>query len=123
MLIFAFFSLDVLDANVAGIVLVLLAFVLIAVEILVAGFGVFGIGGIVSLCLGGLLLVSDTPGGAGDVSIWLLIIVAAVVAAVVAVLWLVMVRDRAKARNLPTRLEGWSDGRPSCITRSTPKAR
>ena len=106
MLIFAFFSLDVLDANVAGIVLVLLAFVLIAVEILVAGFGIFGIGGIVSLCLGGLLLVSDTPGGAGDVSIWLLIIVAAVIAAVVAVLWLVMVRDRAKARNLPTRLEG-----------------
>ena len=106
MLIFAFFSLDVLDANVAGIVLVLLAFVLIAVEILVAGFGVFGIGGIVSLLLGGLLLVSDTPGGAGEVSIWLLIVVAAVVAAVVALLWLLMVRDRAKARDLPSRLEG-----------------
>ncbi len=106
MLIFAFFSLDVLDANVAGIVLVLLAFVLIAVEILVAGFGVFGIGAIVSLCLGGLLLGSDTPGGGGEVSIWLLIVVAAVVAAVVALLWLIMVRDRAKAKNLPSRLEG-----------------
>ena len=105
MLIFGFFALDVLDTNVAGIALLVLAFVLFAVEIFVAGFGVFGIGGVVSLILGGLLLISDTPGGGGDVSIWLLLVVAAIVGGVFGSLWLIMVRDRAKARALPTRTE------------------
>ncbi len=79
MLVLAFFSLDVLDTNVAGIVLLILAFVLFVVEVFVAGFGVFGIAGIISLFLGGLLLISDSPGteGAEDVSLWVLIVITA----------------------------------------------
>lgn len=105
MLTFAFFSLDVLDTNVAGIALVVIAFVLFAIEFFAAGFGVFGIGGIVALILGGLLLMSDAPGGGEEVSIWLLVVVAATVATVLGSLWLIMVRDRRKARDLPSRLD------------------
>ena len=107
MLVLAFFSLDVLDTNVAGIVLIVLAFILFVVEIFVTGFGVFGIAGIVSLILGGLLLISRGPPGVDgpEVSIWLLVVVVAIVAVVLGSLWLVMVRDRAKARNLPSRLD------------------
>jgi membrane-bound serine protease (ClpP class) len=105
MLVFAFFALDVLDTNVAGIVLIVLAFVLILVEIFVVGFGVFGIGAIVSLILGGLLLISDVPGGEEEVSLWLLAVVGAVLVVVGAPLWVLLVRDRRRVRGLPTRLD------------------
>ena len=105
MLVFGFFALDVLDTNVAGIVLLVLAFILFATEIFVSGFGVFGITGIVSLILGGLLLISDSPDGGGEVSIWVLVIVAVVIVAVLGSLWVVMIRDRKRARNLPTRTD------------------
>ena len=107
MLVLAFFSLDVLDTNVAGIVLLILAFVLFVVEIFVAGFGVFGIAGIISLFLGGLLLISDSPGteGAEDVSLWVLIVITGAIAAVLGALWLVIVRDRRRALSVPSRLD------------------
>ena len=54
MLIAGFFALGPLDANPAGIALIVLALVLFAAEIFVVGFGVLGIGGIISLLLGGL---------------------------------------------------------------------
>ena len=71
-LILAFFVLGTLPVNWAGVALILLAFVLLAAEFLVAAFGALGIGGIVSLIAGGLLLTtSDNPDF--EVSRWLVI--------------------------------------------------
>ena len=123
MLIFAFFSLDVLDANVAGIVLVLLAFVLIAVEILVAGFGIFGIGGS-CLCAWAACCSSATALGApatcrsGCWSSWRRWSPRS--SRCCGWSWCAIGPRRGTC---PPGWKGWSDGRPSCITRSTPKAR
>ena len=92
-LILAFFSLGTLDTNPAGIALVLMAFVLFAAEALIAGFGAFGVGGAVSLILGGLFLISDTPDAEG-VSIWVLAGIAAAIALLLAWLYLLVLGAR-----------------------------
>ena len=61
-LIFALFSLGNLPVNIAGILLMVLAFVLFVVEALVIpGFGAAGIGGIISLVFGALILFKGGP--------------------------------------------------------------
>jgi len=59
-LLLAFFALGTLPVNWAGVALILLAFVLFALEAYIAGFGALGIGGVVSLILGGLILTSSS---------------------------------------------------------------
>lgn len=71
-LLLAFFALGTLPVNWAGVALIALAFVLFVAEVYVAGFGVLGIGGIVSLILGGLILTS-TNNPEFQVNRWLLI--------------------------------------------------
>ena len=58
-LILAFVALGNLPVNWAGVALILLAIVLAAAEIVVAGFGILGIGSVVSLVIGGLLLFAQ----------------------------------------------------------------
>ena len=58
-LILAFVALGNLPANWAGVALILLAIVLAAAEVVVAGFGILGIGSVVSLIVGGLLLFAQ----------------------------------------------------------------
>ncbi|KPK46765.1 MAG: hypothetical protein AMJ77_05190 [Dehalococcoidia bacterium SM23_28_2] len=60
-LIMAFFSLSVLPFNWAGLILIFLAFGLFVAEIFVTSGGILGIGGVVSLILGGLLLTWGNP--------------------------------------------------------------
>ena len=80
-LVLAFFSLGTLPVNWAGVALIGLAFALFAAEVFVApGFGVLGIGGAVSLILGGLLLTS-TANPDFQVNRWLVIGIAAGIAA------------------------------------------
>jgi membrane-bound serine protease (ClpP class) len=55
-LILAFFALQVLPINVAGILLILLAVVFFILEIHITSFGLLTIGGIVSMTLGSLML-------------------------------------------------------------------
>ncbi|MDA1127542.1 MAG: hypothetical protein O2913_02445 [Chloroflexi bacterium] len=55
----AFLALGNLPVNWAGVVFVLLAMVLIALEVAVAGFGILGVGAVVSLMVGGLLLFTQ----------------------------------------------------------------
>src|SRR3990172_583574 len=57
-LILAFFALGTLPVNWAGVALILIAFVLFAIEAYVAGFLVLVVGGVISLIAGGLLLTS-----------------------------------------------------------------
>jgi membrane-bound serine protease (ClpP class) len=70
-LLLAFFSLGTLPVNWAAVLLILLAFALFIAELLVQGFGALGVGGIVSLILGGLLLTS-TSNPEFQVSRWLI---------------------------------------------------
>ncbi len=55
-LLLAFYSLGVLDANLGGILLIVLAFGLFIGEVLTATFGLFTAGGIAALILGSLIL-------------------------------------------------------------------
>ena len=96
MLIAGFFALGPLDANPAGIALIVLALVLFAAEIFVVGFGVLGIGGIISLLLGGLILFSDTSVDAEGVSIWALAVIGSIAGSLILVLGLMLAVDRRK---------------------------
>ncbi|MGD0766265.1 MAG: NfeD family protein, partial [Dehalococcoidia bacterium] len=77
-LVVGFFSLGTLPVNWAGVFLIVLAFVLFFAEIVVSGFGALGVGGIISLILGGILLTS-TSNPQFQVSRWLIFGVAAVI--------------------------------------------
>ncbi|HJN91271.1 MAG TPA: nodulation protein NfeD [Dehalococcoidia bacterium] len=104
-LILGFFALGALETSPAGIALLVLAFVLILVEVFVIpGFGFFGIGGIISLLVGGLILFSNEP-NAPDISLWVLLSVVVFIAAVLLLLWVVILADRRKPRR-DTSMEG-----------------
>lgn len=84
-LLLAFLAVGNLPVNWAGVVFVILAAVLIVLEVTVAGFGILGVGAIVSLIVGGLLLFTQfgTPSPTMpsiSVSRWLLAGTGAVVA-------------------------------------------
>lgn len=89
-LLLAFFSLGTLPVNWAGVLLIVLAFGLFFAELLVAGFGVLGIGAVISLILGGLLLTSSNDpefqvskwliyGLAGIIGVFFLMVVSAII--------------------------------------------
>ena len=98
-LVLAFFSIGTLPINWAGVALIGLAFALFAAEIFVSGFGVLGIGGAVSLILGGLLLTS-TSNAEFQVNRWLLYSVAIVFAAFFIVVAGALIRSRQGAATI-----------------------
>ena len=78
--ILAFYSLGQLPVNIAGVLLIILAFGLFIGEALTASFGLFTVGGVTSLVVGSLILFQ---GGSPlfRVDPWLIAIVAIVIAA------------------------------------------
>lgn len=60
-LILAFFAMQQLPVNVAGILLILFATLLFILEVKVTSYGILTIGGIVSMLLGSLMLFKSTP--------------------------------------------------------------
>lgn len=59
----AFYALQVLPVNYAGLALIILGVALIVAETLAPSFGILGIGGVLSLTLGSVMLIdSDIPG-------------------------------------------------------------
>ncbi len=60
-LILAFFAMQQLPINVAGILLILFAIILFVLELKITSYGVLTIGGIISMLLGSLMLFRDTP--------------------------------------------------------------
>jgi membrane-bound serine protease (ClpP class) len=79
-LLLGFFALSVIPFNWVGVALILLAFALFVMEIFVTSGGVLGVGGAVSLVLGGLFLTSGNP-PEFQVSRWLVISVASAIGA------------------------------------------
>jgi len=62
-LILAFFALQTLPVNYAGILLILLAIVFFIMEMKIASYGLLSVAGIVSLLLGSLMMFKDTGPG------------------------------------------------------------
>ena len=99
-----FLALGNLPFNWAGVAFILLAIILAALEIFVAGFGALGIGAVVSLIIGGVLLFGSFGGGipAGfpdiSVSVWLLAAVGGILALAAAYLAYEAVMSRTGSR-------------------------
>jgi membrane-bound serine protease (ClpP class) len=98
-ILIGFFSLGTLPVNWAGVLLILLAFILFVAEIVVAGFGVLGVGGVISLIMGGLLLTS-TSNPEFQVSRWLIF----GMAAIIGIFFLSTVGALVRARRQPVAL-------------------
>lgn len=85
-LILAFYSFQTLPINYAGVLLILLAIILFIAEVKVTSYGMLTVGGVISLFLGGLMLI-DTVDPNLQVSrallIWMTIIIGIIVALVV----------------------------------------
>jgi len=105
-LLLAFYSLGVLDANLGGILLILLAFGLFIGEILTTTFGIFTAGGITALILGSLILfpTGDPTFLLDPVDPWLITIVVIVVAGTFAFIMQRVIR--AHRRQASTGREG-----------------
>lgn len=96
-LLLGFFALSVLPFNWVGVALILFAFILFGLELFVTSGGVLGIGGVVSLILGGLLLMSDNPpefGADFEVSKWVVYGLAATLGTMVLFVFANIVRIR-----------------------------
>ncbi|MCK7598232.1 nodulation protein NfeD [Microbulbifer sp. CAU 1566] len=62
-LLLAFYALQVLPINYAGLALIIVGALLIAAELFVPSFGALGIGGVIALIIGSVMLIdSDVPG-------------------------------------------------------------
>lgn len=72
-LILAFYSLQTLPVNYAGVALIAFALLLFILEIKIASHGVLAIGGIISLLLGSMMLIRTGSGDIGKIS-WTVII-------------------------------------------------
>ena len=83
-LILAFFALQVLPINYAGLLLILVAIVLFIMEVKITSFGLLTIGGIIAMLLGSLMLIEQPPDNFAPVisiSLTLIITVVALTAA------------------------------------------
>ena len=60
-LFLSIYSLGVLEANYAGILLIVLAFILFVAEVITTTFGLLTVGGVISLVLGSFILFSGSP--------------------------------------------------------------
>ncbi len=102
-LILAFFSLQILPFNLAGLLLIILAIVLFALEIKVPSYGALTIGGIIALTLGSLMLIRPS---AVYISISLTYIIAMVVTTSSLFIFVVFYAIRAQFKKPATGLEG-----------------
>ncbi len=82
-LILAFYSLSVLEASWAGILFIVLAFVLFLAEIFTTTFGILTLGGLASLIMGSIILFGGGPELFQlEINWWVIAIVATVITAV-----------------------------------------
>ncbi|MGD9705701.1 MAG: nodulation protein NfeD [Acidimicrobiia bacterium] len=92
-ILLAFFGLAVLPVDIVGILFLVLAAVLFAVEVVAPGLGIAAVGGTLSLVLSGVFLVDDAPGL--DVSLAVVLPAALVVGVFVVVAGRIAMRSRS----------------------------
>lgn len=100
-LLLGVYSLGILEANYAGLLLMLLAFALFIAEAFTPTFGLLFAGGLISLVAGSLLLFSGTP---FEVNPWVMAVVITAIALVFILLVVVIIR--AQRRPVNTGREG-----------------
>lgn len=103
-LLLAFLAFGNLPVSWAGVVFILVAFVLVALEIVVAGFGILGVGAIVCFIVGGVILFggSSPTMPSESVSRWLVGGIAGALALTLLFVVRVIYQSR-RAGNLPLR--------------------
>jgi membrane-bound serine protease (ClpP class) len=109
-LILAFFALQVLPINAAGILLILLAVVFFILEVSITSYGLLTIGGLVSMTLGSLMLFR-TP----EIRVSLSIIIPAVLGTAAFFIFAMGMALRAQMRKATTGKKGLIGERGSVI--------
>jgi membrane-bound serine protease (ClpP class) len=102
-ILLAMFALNLLPTRFAGVVLILASFVLFALEAKLASHGVLAAGGIVTLTLGGLLLVD---GPIPEMRVRLATALAVSIPLGVITVFLMTVALRARANKVVTGIQG-----------------
>ena len=116
-LILAFYSFQTLPINYAGLALILLAIILFIAEIKIVSHGLLAIGGIISLFLGSVMLISS-PFEVASIS--LSIIITTVIVAAAFFLGIIGLGLRAQQRKTTTGVEGMIGEEGSVIAEITP---
>ena len=96
-LLLAFFAFQVLPLNYVGLLLIAVGVVLLVLELVVTSFGILAVGGIISLALGGMMLI-DSPLPELQIGLSFVMPVALATSAVV----LLLVRLAIRAQRTPT---------------------
>lgn len=102
-LILAFYALQMLPINFAGLALILFAIILFIAEIKVVSHGLLAVGGIISLFLGSLMLI-ESP--ADYMRISLSVIIPAVIVSAAFFIFAITMAIRARMRKPTTGMEG-----------------
>ncbi len=106
-LILAFFALQTLPINYAGLLLILVALVLFILEVKITSFGLLTIGGIIAMTLGSLMLIEQPPDVFSPVlSISLSVIVTTVALTTLFFLFIVSMAVKTIKRQVTTGAEG-----------------
>lgn len=119
-LLLAFFALQILPVNYVGFLLILLAIGLFVAEIKVQGFGILGIGGIISMIFGSMILFnSPIPGLKPDLSI---VITVSIIFGLL-FLFFLYISLKAHTHKVLTGAEGLIGGEGEAITDISPKGK
>lgn len=117
-LLLAFFSLQLLPVNLAGILLIALSLILFLLEIKIASYGLLSIGGVISFLLGSLMLFDVSMTG---VKVSLSVIIPATLFTTLFFLFAVGMGIRAQRRKVTTGKEGLIGEIGTVITPIAPK--
>ena len=117
-LILAFFALQTLSVNYAGLLLILFAIVLFALEVKITSYGILTIGGIVSMVIGSLMLFNNYEVPALRISLSVVLAVSLTTAAFV--IFALGMALKAKLRKPTTGKEGLLGEKGVALTRIAP---
>ncbi|MBN1153897.1 nodulation protein NfeD [candidate division KSB1 bacterium] len=103
-LILAFFAMQQLPVNVAGILLIIFATILFILEVKITSYGILTIGGIVSMFLGSLMLFKNTP--SIDASLPISLILGATITTALFFIFAIGMALKAQTKKVTTGKEG-----------------
>jgi membrane-bound serine protease (ClpP class) len=118
-LILAFYAFQTLPINYAGLALIVLAIILFIAEVKIMSHGLLAIGGVISLFLGSVMLISSPF---ELVSISLSVIITTVVVAAVFFIWIIGLGLKAQQRKSATGFEGMVGEEGSVVSEINPNA-
>ena len=102
-LVMAFYSLQTLPVNYAGLILIILAIALFVAEAMVTSYGLLALAGVISMFLGSLMLI-DSPASFMRISLYYILPVVLTTAGIT--VFLVSMVVRAHRKQVKTGVEG-----------------